>query len=359
MDGWTVRLLVWDLWKFTPLVKTVQTPNNKLLFITNLMLKCISEWCNQLRVQFLNITPQMYRRPAAFTWLSGLISYASSSGLRLHGRYCTGPDRVPRGRPSVQGPPGPTPYPTYLLLYIWAAMSTICETVAKQMLFFHLWNQVFGEKSAFWWAESSRWVWSGGQISSHCITCKGSKAYLIITFTMPAQSYKLRHHFILHKVFIACMWHAQTVLMRICGLSKSFVSHLLLIAETGVGMHVRQTKVESNNGLSRQPHHQPHHHPHHLLSRTACLSLHISPTAAWQAMTSLLSIIHTQRGWRGQEHTLLHMVPQHSTELLVHTKREQSSCSQVALAAMTQVWVHRPSLSIIIPAIHHVDEYHS
>lgn len=68
------------------------------------------------------------------------------------------PNRVPRARPSVQGPQGPTPYPPYLLQFIWAAMAAICEAVGKQMLFFHLWNQVFGKQSAFWWPESSNRV---------------------------------------------------------------------------------------------------------------------------------------------------------------------------------------------------------
>lgn len=68
------------------------------------------------------------------------------------------PNRVPRARPSVQGPQRPSPYPAYLLQFIWASMAAICEAVGKQMLFFHLWNQVFGKQSAFWWPESSRWV---------------------------------------------------------------------------------------------------------------------------------------------------------------------------------------------------------
>ncbi len=48
------------------------------------------------------------------------------------------PNRVPRARPSVQGPRGPTPYPAYLLQFLRAAMAAICEAVGKQMLFFHL-----------------------------------------------------------------------------------------------------------------------------------------------------------------------------------------------------------------------------
>lgn len=41
-------------------------------------------------------------------------------------------------------------------------MAAICEAVGKQMLFFHLWNQVFGKQSAFWWSGWSK--------------CKGVKA---------------------------------------------------------------------------------------------------------------------------------------------------------------------------------------
>lgn len=82
------------------------------------------------------------------------------------------PNRVPRARPSVQGPKGATPYPAYLLQFIRAAMAAICEAAGKQMLFFHLWNQVFGRHSAFWWPESSqsgsvkgRGQWGGSRLS--------------------------------------------------------------------------------------------------------------------------------------------------------------------------------------------------
>lgn len=71
------------------------------------------------------------------------------------------PNRVPRARPSVQGPEGPTPRPAYLPHFVWAAMAAICEAAGKQMLCFHLWNQVSGKISAFRWPELSHWVQAG------------------------------------------------------------------------------------------------------------------------------------------------------------------------------------------------------
>lgn len=68
----------------------------------------------------------------------------------------SGPTESPEPGPLFRVPGGKPPYPAYLLHFIWAAMATICEAVGKQMLFFHLWNQVFGKQSAFWWPESSK-----------------------------------------------------------------------------------------------------------------------------------------------------------------------------------------------------------
>lgn len=58
----------------------------------------------------------------------------------------------------------------YLPQIIWATIPAICEAAGKQMLFFHLWNQVVGLQSALWAASGKRWI-----LKWQCCLCAASR----------------------------------------------------------------------------------------------------------------------------------------------------------------------------------------
>lgn len=61
----------------------------------------------------------------------------------------------------------------YLPQIIWATIPAICGAAGKQMLFFHLWNQVVGLQSALWAASGKRWL-----LKWQCCLCAFSRLVL-------------------------------------------------------------------------------------------------------------------------------------------------------------------------------------
>lgn len=243
-------------------------------------------------------------------WLSALRDLISSH-MQVHlaqesmALTAEWPNTVSGARPSVQGPQGPTPYPAYLLQYMWAAMAAICEAVGKQMLFFHLWNRVFGKQSAFWWPESSHWVQRGeGRVALRWM----------LTLQHPTITVWMCWHGIIW-CGDTCASHSstystktQTRLQSWCGLVCSWAVPLSVSCWCwwtirGWGCVSETEKPEWDDRLSQA------------LSRAASISpcprtSHpLQPGKSWQAWH--MSVIHSQTGWRGQQHTKLHMLWTH------------------------------------------------
>lgn len=221
------------------------------------------------------------------------------------------PNRVPRARPSVHGPQGPTPSPAYLLRFIRAAMAAICETVGKQMPFFHLWNQVFGKRSAFWWPESMKSVsvkgrgqWGGSGLS-RMLTLR----HLIIAVRICRSHEAVARHRLACSHCVSRMQHKDTRAhdRPVCsGAAPLSVICWCWGTMRGWGCVSERQKPEWNDRLSGRP------------SPPSLPVPAQQPGRPWHVWH--LSVVNSQTGRGGQQHTRLHMLLQNSTGLTVTSR---------------------------------------
>lgn len=163
------------------------------------------------------------------------------------------PNRVPRARPSVQGPWGPTPLP--------------CIPASFRMSSYgcHMWSRRKADavfpfvKSRFWKDFSilmarteSLSVKGRGHEEALCCVWMLTRQHPLISVKICWSSKAMTRHYLMGKHSCRPFKHkpyketdTPAVLMRTClQLSSSFVSHLLmLIDNTGVRMRVRNGKA--------------------------------------------------------------------------------------------------------------------
>lgn len=223
----------------------------------------------------------------------------------------SGPTESPGPGPLFKVPRGQPPCPAYLPHFVWAAKAAICEAVGKQMLFFHLWNQVSGKISEFWWPELSHRVQrgKGGLKELHSLWTLTCHHPLIAVKILCSSSKVMTQHCVMRSHLCRAI-HAQTPqrnrhirsLDADLSAAEQFLCQSSADADRQYGVEDACQKLKSENEMTDSH--------NRTLSAAASVPPCPStswPTASWEVMTRVTHV--SQALTDGMERTAAYKAP--------------------------------------------------